>query len=106
VNIRERDIHANYHRQLAAKDAEIAGLQGAVVTYGNTIRDQHAEIAQLLEALEQIARPGYGLQGLLEDDATDEEICRYWADGVERLKEIASAALAGSSAVASTKAKT
>lgn len=48
----------------------------------------------LREALEQIARAKYGLQGLLEDGESDEAITRYWADLAHSYERIARAALA------------
>ena len=48
----------------------------------------------LREALEQIARTKYGLQGLLEDGESDQEIARYWSDLAHSYERIARAALA------------
>jgi hypothetical protein len=60
VNVRERDIHANYHRQLAAKDAEIAALMKEIRIYESDWKrfgganGARAEIVRLRAALEPI----------------------------------------------------
>lgn len=47
----------------------------------------------LVEALRRIAAPGHGLQGLLEDGASDAEIAEYWSKQALRFQSIAREAL-------------
>lgn len=54
---------------------------------------EEAENARLRAALEQIAAPSFGLQGLVEDGASEHEISEYHASEWLRMQRIAREAL-------------
>ena len=62
-------------------------------------KELEAKLEKTMEALIKIAGHGYGLQGLLEDGASDSEIADYWMREVGRRQAIAKAILAELSSV-------
>lgn len=58
------------------------------------LRRDGPTVTALVEALRAITAPGYGLQGLLEDGASDAEVAEYWCKKAQRQQAIARAALA------------
>lgn len=71
-------------------DAEIEELD---YTLRQQIAKRDARIVVLRDALKQIARNGYGLQGLIEDGSSDERIAEYWASEANGRTQLARKAL-------------
>ena len=57
------------------------------------VRALEAENARLREALEYIQKPQYGLQSIIEDGDSDEEIANYFCAWCRRYQDRARAAL-------------
>jgi hypothetical protein len=85
-------------RKFAQKAIAAYDKKGMIVDemlWAGIIGHYDAEIERLRAALQRVAMPGYGLQGLIEDGATDEEQHRYWVDRCGSMRAIARRALEG-----------
>lgn len=82
--ILEQEVH------VGNLDAEIEELDYSL---RQQIAKRDARIVALRDALKQISRRGCGLQGLIEDGASDEKIAEYWANNVHYRIQLAYKAL-------------
>lgn len=62
------------------------------------IRAENAKMAELVETLlgvlKRISAPQYGLQGLMEDNAKEEDFTKYWCNMASGFASMARAAIA------------
>lgn len=70
-------------------DEDFAVVREAAERYKSELTALKAKLDVAVEALNEIAKSGYGLQGLIEDKASDDEIANYWATECQARQAIA-----------------
>lgn len=78
----------------AAQDGESERLRAE----RDALRAENAKMAELVETLlgvlKRISAPQYGLQGLMEDNAKEEDFTKYWCNMASGFASMARAAIA------------
>ncbi len=84
------------HGPKGERTVEIGNLEFLFDQYGHLLRVRvtpDPENARLIEALRHISAPKYGLQGLIENSASEEEIGNHWRDLAQSYEQEARDAL-------------